>query len=66
MADLTVTCPACGAPMTEREQMNYGARFLRCSRYPDCRQTPPLPACVEVLRAGGLPLPGFDEPDATP
>ena len=64
MPDLT--CPACGAPMTERENGLNGGRFLGCTRYPDCRQTQPLPACVEVLRAGGLPLPGFDEPEPAP
>lgn len=57
--NLIVTCPSCGAPMVERVNSLNRSTFLRCSRYPDCRETQPIPAYVEVKRAGGIEFPGF-------
>jgi ssDNA-binding Zn-finger/Zn-ribbon topoisomerase 1 len=60
---LTVQCPACHAPMVERENRQNGSRFLGCSNYPTCMETAKIPAFIEVKRAGGIELPGFGEPD---
>lgn len=57
---VTISCPACGAPMVERENRQNGSRFMGCSRYPDCEETAKVPAYLEVKRAGGLELPGLE------
>ncbi len=61
--NLTVTCPACGSPMTERLNRETMTTFLGCVTWPACRETQPVPAFVEVMRAGGTLLPGFGSPD---
>ena len=60
MTDVTIACPACHAPMVERENRWTLATFMGCTRYPDCKETAPVPAYLEVKRAGGLELPGFE------
>ena len=35
--------------------------FYGCTAFPDCRETRSVPAFVEVKRAGGLELPGFED-----
>lgn len=61
MDSLTVTCPACHAPMVERENRQNGSRFMGCTQYPTCMETAKVPAFLEVKRAGGIELPGFGE-----
>lgn len=58
--DLQQRCPTCGAPMVVRENRQNGSEFLGCTRFPDCRETAPLPAYVEMLKAGAQRLPGWD------
>ena len=36
------TCPKCGSPLSIRYSFR-GNRFVGCTKYPDCRQTYPLP-----------------------
>lgn len=55
---VTVTC-RCGAPMVERTNGVNGSTFLGCTRYPDCTETQKVPAYLEVIRAGGIELPGL-------
>ena len=57
---VTITCPACGAPMIERVNRQNLSTFLGCSRYPDCDHTEKVPAFLEMKRAGGLELPGLE------
>ncbi len=57
--DIAVTC-TCGAPMIERLNRVNLSVFLGCTRFPDCTETQKVPAYVEVRRAGGLELPGFE------
>jgi ssDNA-binding Zn-finger/Zn-ribbon topoisomerase 1 len=59
MSELAVRCPDCGAALVERTQHATGKPFLGCSRWPDCRHTQPLPAYLEMQRAGARPL--FDD-----
>ena len=53
-------CPACGAAMVLRENRTNRSEFLGCARWPDCKETAPLPASVEMRRAGAKPLPGME------
>jgi ssDNA-binding Zn-finger/Zn-ribbon topoisomerase 1 len=46
--------------MVERTNSFNDSTFLGCSRFPDCKSTQAVPAYVEVSRAGGIPLPGFE------
>jgi ssDNA-binding Zn-finger/Zn-ribbon topoisomerase 1 len=56
--DVTVTC-RCGAPMVERTNSQSGSTFMGCTRFPTCTETQKVPAYLEVIRAGGLELPGL-------
>ena len=58
---LTVTCSSCHAPMIERTNSQNGSTFLGCTRFPECTQTQKVPAYLEVIRAGGTQLPGFED-----
>jgi len=58
--NLTVTCPACHAPMVERVNRQTMTRFMGCSQYPTCMETAKVPAFLEVKRAGGIELPGME------
>lgn len=58
--EITLTCRACGRPMVERVNSKNQSTFLGCSAYPTCLETAKLPAFLEVKRAGGVPLPGFE------
>lgn len=58
--EIRVNCTDCGAPMVERTNSFNDSTFLGCSRFPDCKSTQAVPAYVEVSRAGGIPLPGFE------
>lgn len=61
---VTLTCPACGRPMVERENRQNGSRFMSCTGWPDfCSETAKVPAWLEVVRSGGTLLPGFGGPD---
>ena len=61
VSSLDVQCPRCHRVMVVRTNTKNGSEFLGCSGWPDeCRETMPLPAYLEVKRAGGQPLPGFD------
>lgn len=57
---LSVQCPACHAPMVERENRQNGSRFMGCTSYPQCVETAKVPAWLEVKRAGGMELPGME------
>jgi ssDNA-binding Zn-finger/Zn-ribbon topoisomerase 1 len=57
--DIVVTC-VCGAPMAERLNRQNNSAFMGCTRFPDCTETQKTPAFIEVKRAGGLELPGFE------
>lgn len=59
---VTISCPACGAPMVERTNRANLSTFMGCSRYPDCDETAKVPAYLEVKRAGGMELPGMETP----
>ncbi len=56
----TITCSACGAPMTERINRQTLRSFLGCTRFPDCKEATSIPAYLEVKRAGGIELPGME------
>lgn len=58
--DITITC-TCGSPMTVRVNRLNASTFLGCTRFPDCTETQKVPAYVEVVRAGGVQLPGFED-----
>ena len=60
--DITIIC-SCGAPMTERVNRINDSLFLGCTRFPACTETQKVPAFLEVIRAGGVQLPGFGGPD---
>lgn len=58
---IELLCPTCGRPMVERENRQNGSRFMSCTGWPDfCSETSKVPAYVEVKRAGGIELPGFE------
>jgi ssDNA-binding Zn-finger/Zn-ribbon topoisomerase 1 len=47
--------------MVIRTNKANGSEFLGCTGWPDeCTETMKLPAYVEVIRAGGQALPGFE------
>jgi ssDNA-binding Zn-finger/Zn-ribbon topoisomerase 1 len=58
---IRVNCELCHAPMIERVNSFNDSTFLGCSNFPTCKSTQKVPAYVEVQRAGGTPLPGFDQ-----
>lgn len=60
MDPVTISCSACGAPMTERVNSRNLSTFLGCTRYPECDHTEKIPASLEMKRAGGLELPGLE------
>ena len=61
----SVPCPTCGGALMERVNRQTMTTFMGCERFPECRWTEPVPAAVEVARAGGLPLPGFGDEGET-
>lgn len=57
MSAPTLACPLCGAPLVTRIFGLDGApSCVACLWSPE-----PLPAAVEVERAGGRRLPGFEQ-----
>lgn len=63
MSEIAVSCEGCGSPMVERINSINGSRFLGCSDFPRCERTQKVPAYLEVLRSGGIELPGFGTED---
>lgn len=65
MTEVTFTkkCPMCpDGQLVERENSQNGSHFLGCSNFPErCQHTEPLPAYVELLRAGATLLPGMED-----
>lgn len=58
---LTLRCPGCGTGhLLERENRQNGSRFMGCSEFPRCRHSEPLPAYLELKRAGAVELPGLE------
>lgn len=55
-------CEVCGRPMVERQNRLNGSSFMGCAGYPECTNTAPVPAYVEMLRQGATLLPGMDTP----
>ena len=58
--EVKLSCPACGAPQVERVNTFNNSTFLGCSDWPRCTETQKVPAFLEVKRAGGVELPGFE------
>lgn len=55
MNDVQARCGRCGAPMLERAAPTTGRRSMRCSRYPDCRETTKLPAYLQPAPPADVP-----------
>lgn len=52
-------CPECGREMVIRRNGKTGDEFLGCSGWPECKETIPLPADIEMRRMGAKGL--FDD-----
>lgn len=56
-----IRCPdqTCREPMVRRHNGKTGEEFYGCSRYPDCKETMPVPESIRLREAGAPELPGF-------
>ena len=57
---ITATCPQCSKPLVIRRNKKTDKEFLGCEQWPDCTYTEPLPAYIEMKRAGAQTLPGIE------
>lgn len=59
---VTLKCPDCPAgTLVERVNKANRSRFLGCTEYPTCSHTEPIPAYLELIRAGAPQLPGMGD-----
>lgn len=64
----TIHCPdlTCGAPMLRRLDRPGADDQYRCSRWPACRETMPMPEAIRLREAGAAELPMFESEEKNP